>query len=389
MKVLVFTNLWPSSAVPQNGSFVRERVLRLRDRMDFEFEVVHPLPLYPRLRGDSLQARHSRLPSHEVLDGVRIAYPRYFHVPRFGVGRQAIRMARGSRKAFAECVQRLRPDLCDAHYLYPDGCAAIELATEHGLPCLVTARGSDVNVLGRVDVVKAQYRSQLPRAARVMTVSAALGRELRTQASLAEESVLTMRNGVDLDRFRVGSGDPELRVVCLARLSGIKRVDLLIRAMRHVPERYRLDLIGDGPERAALTKLRDASGLAQRVNFLGELDRDAVARELERGGVFAIASRNEGWPNALMEALAAGMFAVCSEVGGIPEILGAADSEVGTCLDVTADDTAWGAALTRACESLERGGRAAGAGARRRAEALSWDATLADLQRVFEEAAKT
>lgn len=386
MKVLVFTNLWPGSTIPRHGGFVRERVLRLQKRMGFDFEVVHPLPRYPRLRGDSVQARQTQLPREETYEGVRIHYPRYFHVPRFGLGKQAKRMARGARRVFADCVRRLQPDLVDAHYLYPDACAALQLAEAHAIPCVATARGSDVNVLGPERGVREIYARELPKASQVMTVSSALARDLERFASLPENSVVTMRNGVDLERFDVGDGAPAPRVLCLARLAEIKRVDLLVRAMQHVPEPFRLELIGGGPLRATLEALRDELGLGARLHFHGELDRGAVAAELAKGGVFALASRHEGWPNALMEGLASGMFAVATRTGGIPEILDGDESAAGTTLPVDAGSEAWGAALARACEGLQLGGRAFGAGARARAEELSWEGSLEALQAVFERA---
>jgi glycosyltransferase involved in cell wall biosynthesis len=86
-----------------------------------------------------------------------------------------------------------------------------------------------------------------------------------------------------------------------------------------------------------------------------------------------------------MEGLASGKFAVCSDAGGIPEILGPLAADAGVSLPVSAGEEAWGGALTDACQRLEADGRSAGAGARRRAEGLSWSSTMDDLQRVFEE----
>ncbi len=386
MKVLVFTNLWPSSVARGHGSFVQERVLRLQQRLGFDLEVVHPLPLYPRLLGRSLAAPQSRLPDSDVADGLRVHYPRYFHVPRFGVGRQALRMQRGCREVVDEVMRRFEPDLVDAHYLYPDACAAIELGAVHGKPVLATARGSDVNVLGEVEAVRAQFRVTLRRARRVMAVSQALARRLETVADLEPGSVLTMRNGVDLERFRVGTTSPELRVVCVARLAPIKGIATLIRAMAHVRDEAHLDLIGGGGEEKDFRALVAELGLTARVRVLGELGRDEVARELLGGGVFALASRNEGWPNALMEALASGCFAVVSKVGGMPEVLGGPDVGAGVAIDPAADAATWGRALDAALERLAVEGRGAGASARARAEALSWDATLDSLAAVFEEA---
>ena len=386
MRLLVFSNLWPSSAAPGLGGFVRDRVERLSAHMGFEYEVMHPVALYPWHPGQSHHARMSRLPSSEVYQGVRCHYPRYFHVPRFGLARQAQRMTRGSRRCFLECVERFRPDLVDAHYLYPDACAAVDLSAEVNLPLLATARGSDVNVLGDVEVVRAQYRKQLPRVSQLMAVSTALARQVESVAALPADSVLPMRSGVDLERFSVGRDAPAMRVLCLARLHPVKRIDLLIRSFAQVVSSARLEIIGGGPELDRLRKLGAELGLGTRLHFHGELGRDAVAQELQKGGVFALASRHEGWPNALLEALASGLYAVTSDAGGMPEILGPSAGAAGTCLPVSAGAEAWAEALQRALGDLERQGRQAGMAARARAEALSWNETLAALTRVIEAA---
>src|SRR5436190_90263 len=70
-------------------------------------------------------------------------------------------------------VRRLRPGamLIDAHFLYPDGIAAIRIGRRLGLPVVLTARGSDVNVLAQQPGPRAWLRRALPQAAAVVAVS--------------------------------------------------------------------------------------------------------------------------------------------------------------------------------------------------------------------------
>ncbi|MGB3967269.1 MAG: glycosyltransferase, partial [Planctomycetota bacterium] len=77
-----------------------------------------------------------------------------------------------------------------------------------------------------------------------------------------------------------------------------------------------LVLIGDGPERAAITAALPA------VRCLGPLPPDQVADACRAADVLVLPSEREGWPNVVTEAIASGLPVVATRVGGIPQILG-------------------------------------------------------------------
>lgn len=88
----------------------------------------------------------------------------------------------------------------------------------------------------------------------------------------------------------------------------------------------RLVLVGDGRCRPALEARARASGLGERVVFLGALPgRDDVVAQLDRADLFVLASRQEGLPRAMVEALARALPCIGSTVGGIPELLAPED----------------------------------------------------------------
>ncbi|GAA3659018.1 hypothetical protein GCM10022237_18760 [Nocardioides ginsengisoli] len=104
-----------------------------------------------------------------------------------------------------------------------------------------------------------------------------------------------------------------------------KGVDVLLRALTRLPDDVTLTVVGDGRLRAELVAMARALGLAERVTFTGNLPGPAAVREvLAASDAFVLASRTEGLPRAMLEAMAAGLPCVGTDVGGIPELLPAA-----------------------------------------------------------------
>lgn len=108
-----------------------------------------------------------------------------------------------------------------------------------------------------------------------------------------------------------------------------KAHDVLLRAVARCVGRgwnLRLALVGEGKYRPELELLSEELGLKERVEFLGQLPAgEGVRAELDRADLFVLASRTEGLPRAMIEAMARGLPCVGSRVGGIPELLDEAD----------------------------------------------------------------
>src|ERR1043166_5635017 len=104
-----------------------------------------------------------------------------------------------------------------------------------------------------------------------------------------------------------------------------KAPDVLIRAVAQcVAAGFDLTLhvVGDGKHRPELEQLASALGVSDRVIFLGLLPAGAAVRErLDRSDLFVLASRCEGLPRAMVEAMARSLPCIGSTIGGIPELL--------------------------------------------------------------------
>lgn len=121
----------------------------------------------------------------------------------------------------------------------------------------------------------------------------------------------------------------------LGELREIKGVDLLLRALRIVNDRHpaRAIIVGSGPDAATLKSLAGALRLAALTDFPGAMP---APRALPQGRCFVVPSRAESFPYVVLEAAAAGMPLISTDVGGIPEIVEGTDTPLIPSDDVAA-----------------------------------------------------
>ncbi|MFP5318566.1 MAG: glycosyltransferase family 4 protein [Acidimicrobiia bacterium] len=158
-------------------------------------------------------------------------------------------------------------------------------------------------------------------ATRVIAPSEYLARCVEAWRGRADVSVIP--NGVRAwaGRQREAPDAAGLRqVVVVSRLTGHKRIDVVIEAVARTDD-VRLEVLGDGPERQRLEDLRDRLGLASRVAFAGNVAHDEVMARLAEADALLSASSYEGLPHVAIEALTVGTPVITSAAGGIREVL--------------------------------------------------------------------
>lgn len=176
------------------------------------------------------------------------------------------------------------------------------------------------------------------QADKVVCVSQGVADHCRDKCRFPAEKLAVIPNGVDLSRFEnvppadlTELGVPAGRRVMLyvGRLDKQKGLDWLLqkvmpRVLCELPE-HDLLLVGDGPQREELKKLSEQQGLPTRVHFAGW--RNNVAEVLSASDLLILASRWEGMPNVILEAMAAGKPVVATQAEGVQELLGAEATE--------------------------------------------------------------
>lgn len=188
-----------------------------------------------------------------------------------------------------------------------------------GVPIRIGGRRGlgDVRAARQLRLQRLAYRT----AHRIVANSRAAADRLRLE-NVPADRIVVVPNGVD---GRLPPRKPKKRpwvILTVARLRSEKTVDVAVEAMARLPAGHKaveLWIAGDGPERARLQALVSERQLADRVSFLGH--REDVPELLRQADAFVLSSRTEGSPNALLEAMAAGLPCVATNVGGVPELI--------------------------------------------------------------------
>jgi teichuronic acid biosynthesis glycosyltransferase TuaC len=386
MKILTFSTLYPNALEPTHGIFVENRLRHLARAGATEMRVIAPVPWFPSGSARfGRYGRYARVPKFETRFELPVWHPRFLSIPRLGMHLAPFFLYLGTRDALR--VQRRKGfdfDLIDAHYFYPDGVAAVLLGLEFDRPVVITARGTDINLIADFPLPRRMILWAARRAAASITVCRALKDRL-AEIGAAEDRIRVLRNGVDLTLFhprdrekaRGRYGLTEPAILSVGHLIPRKGHDIVIRAAAELPG-VELLIAGDGPERRALEALARTLGVSDRVRFLGRLSQSELPELYSAADLLVLASDREGWANVLLEAMACGTPVVASRIWGTPEVV--ADPAAGSLVDERSGP-AFAAALRRQLQSLPD--RAA---TRRYAERFSWDETTQGQIEVFAKA---
>lgn len=361
--VVVFSTLFPNAAQPQAGLFIRERMFRVAEFLPLT--VVAPVPVFPFQSLIRHWRPHFRpsVPHREMQDGIEVLHPRFLCFPGVLKGLDGTFLALGSIATLWRLKRAGRMDILDAHFAYPDGYAATLVGRWMGVPVTVTLRGTETRHAATPSLRPRVCRA-LTRASRVFSVSASL-RQLALQLGSTEDKVRVVANGVDAEKFHpvprdraraelgLAEGVPVLiSVGALTERKGFHRVIELLPALRErFPGLVYLIVGGasaEGDWRARLERMVADLGLGDAVRFLGVLEPQALNGPLSAADVFVLASRNEGWANVILEAMACGLPVVATDVGGSREVVCRPD--LGTIVpfdDAQALEGALADALTR------------------------------------------
>jgi teichuronic acid biosynthesis glycosyltransferase TuaC len=342
-RVVVLTTLFPHAGQPTTGLFIRERMFRVARFIPLT--VVAPVPWFPFQALLRMWKPHFRppAPALEMQQGIEVRCPRFLSVPGAFKWLDGWFMAVACLPTLLRLKRSFGCNVVDAHFAYPEGYAAMLLGRWLHLPVSITMRGTEVP-LARDPGRRRRLIKALQNATRIFAVSDSLKRHAAS-LGVGGDTILVVSNGVDTAKFhrvdrqaaRRSLGLPLdapvlVSVGALVERKGFHRVlECLPALRRRFPGLRYLVVGGAGPEgdwSARLRKSVNDLGLQDCVVFLGSLAPEELNVPLSAADVFVLATRNEGWANVFLEAMACGLPVVATDVGGNAEVV--ANANLGT-----------------------------------------------------------
>lgn len=351
-----------------------------------EVVVVSPVPYFPKWLGTRRWRAARDLPKREEIGGLTVFHPRYLLLPRISMPFHALLLFVGCLSAVARLNREKKIDCIDAHFVYPDGMAAVFIGQYLGIPVVVSARGTDINVYSKLRTIRPMIRWTLDRADRVIAVSAALKAAMLELGAPANK-ISVIPNGIDAERFGYLDSSEARRqlnlpaetslLVSVGALIPSKGHDLLIRSLARVMERrpaLHLYILGEGRLRPVLESLARELRVQDNVHLIGKRPNEELRYWFGAAEASCLITEREGWPNVVTESLACGAPVIATRVGGIPEILRSSDLGVLTDRTVKGVAQAIETALTRKWDRMAIS---------RQTLARTWDTVAAEVEAVL------
>lgn len=273
----------------------------------------------------------------ETIDGIKV-FRNFCGWGIFGIkNSRMIRMFGGITYVFSLGVYLFlhgrEYDLIHVHqFLYPAFVSVLMGKKVLKKPVLVKSASSgvtsDINLLRRFPFGDFQLNFLLKELDYLVAISKATGKDFR-EIGYPESRISYIPNGVEVSVPEKTTYNQVIRVITITRLSQEKGVDILLKAWTEVVREekgLKLLIVGAGPLEYQLKTLSQSLGIAESVDFVGEVQN--ASNYLIESDLFVLSSKSEGMSNALLEAMIYGIPCIATQVGGNGELLGGESKEI-------------------------------------------------------------
>lgn len=317
MKILILSNLYPVHARPFQHSFVREEA-RLVSRFS-EVHVADCLPFKP-----AMLFRREEYTNY-IKDDFPVEPMVYLSVPR----RRLSGITAGALgKKTGRILDKVKPDVMHAHFLYPCG-LAVQEAKKRNIPTVITIHGVDWYHSIIIPSLKRRIDRIIESTDRIICVGPRLENDVKKVYPEASEKIRTLLHGIDFNFFRpketnkIANG--RINILCVARFVHKKGLHLLIDAISN-SEKLKTEcsftIIGDKTDRKyydrILRQITDES--IGNITIQAPVGRDDLLAFYQQADFYVQPSLDEPFGLSLLEAIACGLPAVALSSGG-PDVI--------------------------------------------------------------------
>lgn len=345
IKALTISSIYPNTIQPRNGIFIEHRVHHLIKSGQIDIKVIAPVPWFPISNNwFGKYSVYANVVQNDKRLDIDILYPRYPVIPKIGMNLAPWFFAAALIRPINRMIRTGYDfDIIDAYYFYPDGVAAAWLGRYFRKPVVITALGSDINLIAEYRLPRNMIKWAAHHASGVTCVSSALKEKLNEFITV-DKKARVIRHGVDLELFSPPSDRAAIRsqlgfnritLLSIGHLIELKGHHITIQALVDLHD-VELVIAGHGPDEVSLRRLALQIGVADRVRFLGHVDQQNLPAYYGAADALVLMSSNEGIPNVLLESMACGTPVIATRVGGIAEVITSPEAGV-----LVVDRTPW------------------------------------------------
>ena len=218
-----------------------------------------------------------------------------------------------------------RIDFVHAHFVIPSAVVAYILKKICGVPYIITPHGSDIPGYDPELFVKLCHWLLGPLWRRIIRNA----ENIICPSKFLESLLLSKSPGIKTEVIPYGMDAQPIahevrrrQILIVSRFFRRKGIDVFLRCAKHLDPEWRIDLVGDGPQREELKKI--AAEESVPIHFLGWVDRGGpeYRRLFSEASVFVFLSKSENFPVVLMDAMENGLAVLASDIPGNREVLG-------------------------------------------------------------------
>ena len=255
------------------------------------------------------------------------------HVPTYHLFKyQPYELALSSK--IVEVVKKHQIDLLHVHYAIPHAYAAYmgkKMLEDEGIiiPMVTTLHGTDITLVGSHPFYKKAVQFSINHSEYVTAVSQSLKEDTERLFDITSE-IKVIPNFIDVDKIKFRAvpcekeqiaPDDQLVITHISNFRPLKRVVDVIKTFKTVSKHLNVKLlmVGDGPEKERAVRYCKAHNMEDAVLFLGKSNQ--IDEILCFSDLFLLPSEQESFGLAALEAMVHGVPVICSDVGGLPEVI--------------------------------------------------------------------